>query len=76
MSAGNLRRELSARGQQLAASFSYVHESTSGDVPSVIFGRTSSQRHGNFFPASYRNICSNPEWARRLSKVHTGSRGV
>ena len=28
-------------------------------------------RHGNFLDASYRAICGNPEWARRLQKAHT-----
>jgi hypothetical protein len=42
--------------------------------PSVIFGCNESRQHGNFYPASYRNICAHPEWARRLAKVHTGSR--
>ena len=50
-----------------------VHELTTGEMPSVIFGCNESRQHGNFYPASYRNICANPEWARRLAKVHTGS---
>ena len=28
-------------------------------------------RHGNFLDASYRAICGNPEWARRLRKAHS-----
>ena len=27
-------------------------------------------RHGNFLDASYRDICGNQEWARRLQKAH------
>jgi hypothetical protein len=72
--AGELRRELSARNQQIALTTGSVHETTAADVPSVIFGRNESREHGNFYPASYRNICTRPEWARRLAKVHTGSR--
>ena len=30
--------------------------------------------HGNFIAASYKRICADPEWARRLNKVHTGKR--
>ena len=31
----------------------------------------------NFLPdVVYRNICAHPEWARRLAKVHTGSRSA
>ena len=72
--AADLRRELSVRGQQIAAMNASVHELTAGETPSVIFGRNESRLHGNFYPSSYRNICANPEWARRLAKVHTGSR--
>lgn len=34
----------------------------------------SGTRHGNFIDASYRRILANPEWAKRLSKAHTGKR--
>jgi len=69
-----LRRELSVRGQEIAVATGSLHELTTAETPSVIFGRTENHQHGNFYPASYRNICANPEWARRLAKVHTGSR--
>src|SRR5580693_3479217 len=72
--AANLRRELSVRGQQIAFINKLLHELTGSETPSVIFGRNESSQHGNFYPASWRNICANPEWARRLAKVHTGSR--
>ncbi|PYV80125.1 MAG: hypothetical protein DMG93_19635, partial [Acidobacteria bacterium] len=74
MRGGDLRRELSTRNQEIAATNGSLHELTAGETPSVIFGCDESQQHGNFFPASYRNICANPEWARRLAKVHTASR--
>ncbi|MFZ1009660.1 MAG: hypothetical protein WAN65_22670 [Candidatus Sulfotelmatobacter sp.] len=69
-----LRRELSVRGQQIATATGSVHDLTPGEMPSVIFGRDENRLHGNFHPASYRNICANPQWARRLRKVHTASR--
>lgn len=72
--AGELRRELSVRGQNIAARHQSLHELTEGSVPSVIFGRDEVRRHGNFYPVSYRNICSSQDWARRLTKVHTASR--
>ena len=68
-----LRRELSVRGRQIAAATGSVHELTPGEMPSVIFGSDENRRHGNFHPASYRNICANPQWARRLRKVHSAS---
>jgi len=71
---GNLRGELSLRNLQRAAIDGSLHEVTTGEVPSVIFGRGNDGRHGNFHPVSYRNIQANAEWARRLTKVHTSSR--
>jgi hypothetical protein len=72
--AAALRCELSVRGRQIAIASGSLHELTAAEVPSVIFGRGENHRHGNFYPTSYRNICANPKWARRLAKVHTGSR--
>jgi len=69
-----LRRELSVRGQEIAVATGSLHELTTAETPSVIFGRTENHQHGNFYPASYRNICANAEWVRRLAKVHTSSR--
>jgi hypothetical protein len=74
--AGALRQELSVRNQQIAVVNGSVHELTAGEMRSVIFGCDESRQHGNFYPASWRNICANPEWARRLAKVHTGSRSA
>jgi hypothetical protein len=64
------------RGRQIAAMNGSVHELTASAMPSVIFGQNESRQHGNFYPASWRNICANPGWARRLAKVHTGSRSA
>jgi hypothetical protein len=48
-----LRRDLSARNQQIAITSGSVHQLTAGEMPSVIFGRKESHQHGNFHPASY-----------------------
>jgi hypothetical protein len=71
-----LRRELSARGRELARTQKLLHDSTPGSNPVIIFGRDENGRHGNFHPDSYASICANPAWARRLTKVHTASRRV
>jgi hypothetical protein len=71
---GALRQEISVRNQQIAAVSGSLHALTIGEVPSVIFGCGEDHRHGNFHSVSYRNICANPDWARRLLKVHTASR--
>jgi hypothetical protein len=70
----DLRRELSVRGQEMALANKLLHELTAGETPSVIFGPNESRQHGNFYPASYRNICAHPEWRGRLTKIHTASR--
>ncbi|MEO6830178.1 MAG: hypothetical protein ABI164_10255 [Acidobacteriaceae bacterium] len=71
-----LRTELSLRSLRLAATHGFLYERTDGQVPGIIFGRSEDGRHGNFHPLSYRRICSNPQWAKRLEKVHTASKRV
>jgi hypothetical protein len=69
-----LRRDLSERASHLARTQNLLHDESPGPTSVVIFGRDEQGRHGNFHPASYANICANPAWLRRLSKVHTASR--
>jgi hypothetical protein len=75
-SASLLRRDINARAQHIATISCLLHEQTTGQSPSIIFGRDEQSRHGNFHPASYAAICANPDWARRLTKVHTAHRRV
>jgi hypothetical protein len=69
-----LRAELSLRNLKYAESHRLLYECTDGLVPSVIFGHDSEGKHGNFHPLSYKTICSNPRWLKRLGKVHTAGR--
>jgi hypothetical protein len=69
-----LRRDLSVRAHHLARAHTLLHDVSPGASQVVIFGRDEEGRHGNFHPAAYKSICANPEWARRLTKVHTASR--
>ena len=71
-----LRTELSLRNLRLATTHGFLYERTDGQVPSIIFGRGDDGRHGNFHLLSYQRICSDPQWAKRLEKVHTASRRV
>ena len=75
-SSSMLRRELSVRAAAMAKEESLLHDLSPGTSPVVLFGRDDAGRHGNFHAASYASICANPEWARRLTKVHTASRRV
>lgn len=69
-----LRRELSARNLQRASAFE--HETTWGEVPSVVYAEAEDGSHGNFFPASYRRILAHPEWCLRLEKAYSASRRI
>jgi hypothetical protein len=68
------RSELSLRNLRFASINGLLHERTDGQVPSIIFGRDEDGRHGNFHPSAYQRICNNPDWTKRLDKVHTASR--
>ena len=67
--AGLLRSEVLVRNSARAEGL--LHEVTRGRA--VVFA-PEGNAHGNFITASYKRICADPEWARRLSKVHTGRR--
>jgi hypothetical protein len=69
-----LRRDLSERAHHLARMGNLLHDVSPGSIPAVIFGRDEQGRHGNFDPNAYTQICANPAWLLRLSKVHTASR--
>ncbi|HEX5235804.1 MAG TPA: hypothetical protein VFW25_10795 [Silvibacterium sp.] len=73
LSATELRREMiarnHARGQQFA------HEVSWGPSASVLFEEAEGL-HGNFLPASWARIASNPAWRKRLAKSYTASRFV
>jgi hypothetical protein len=73
LSSNGLRRDLSRRNGERARDFE--HELSYGAVPSVIY-QEQEGGHGNFIAASYRAICKNAEWRRRLEKVYTGGRWV
>jgi len=69
-----LRQELAHLNLERAAA-GFDHELTMGEVPSLLYQGQDGQ-HGNFLPASYRAICANPDWRRRLAKCYTGTRRV
>ncbi len=69
-----LRRELSTRNQARAVAF--AHETSYGSTPSVVYQQAEDGTHGNFFPASYRQILAHSAWAARLQKAYTGSRRI
>jgi len=65
---------LANRAKQYAEARSLPHCLSYGDQLAVCFEPVDELRHGNFLAASYRAIAGNPEWRRRLGKIHTGAR--
>ena len=63
-----LRLELMARNRAFARD--YVHVESYGEPPVIVYS-PDRHGHGNFFPAAYAAILSQPEWLRRFDKVHT-----
>lgn len=72
-SSNALRRELSQRN--LARAKEHPHELSYGAICSVVY-QENGRNHGNFLPVSYRSICANPEWRRRLTKAYSGAKWV
>jgi hypothetical protein len=72
--AGSLRRELSQRAEQHALKHGLPHCLSYGRSPTVCYERYGDSRHGNFLPGTYKAILRNPNWRRRLQKVHSQGR--
>jgi hypothetical protein len=74
-SVGLLRAELGLRAEQYARSYGLPHCLSYSQPPTVCFERyDDDSRHGNFLAATYRAMLRNPNWRRRLQKVHSQGR--
>jgi hypothetical protein len=70
--AAALRRDLADCARKYALAEALPHCLSYGEAPIICFEPYhDNSRHGNFFPASYKAICADPAWQRRLAKVHT-----
>lgn len=73
--AQNLRRELSHRNQVFAKRQNLAHQNSYGELPIACYVPSEDDsEHGNFLPETYRAIAQNPNWSRRLGKVHAQAR--
>ena len=72
--AHTLRCDLANRAKRYADARSLPHLLSYGAPSVVCFQPFDNCLHGNFLPASYKAITSNPQWRRRLTKVHTSAR--
>jgi hypothetical protein len=72
ISAAPLRRALADQARTYAHARSIPYCSSYADTPVVCFSPyENGSRHGNFLDRSYKAIQRNPEWNKRLRKVHT-----
>jgi hypothetical protein len=72
MRAADLRRVLADQAKKYAQNESIPHCFSYGESPAVCFSPCDSgSKHGNFLDRSYKAILANPEWIKRLAKVHT-----
>jgi hypothetical protein len=70
-----LRQELIARNRSYATLNALPHVMSYGELPVVVYQQSECGRsHGNFIPASYRAILGQPQWRKRLEKVHAQGR--
>jgi restriction endonuclease-like protein len=70
-----LRRDLAERAHEYAQVNVLPHCLSYGEDRIVCFAPYDDEsRHGNFLHGSYKAIRANPEWRRRLVKVHTQAR--
>ncbi|HXB21499.1 MAG TPA: hypothetical protein VNV88_08960 [Candidatus Solibacter sp.] len=73
--ASQLRHELCARNAAFASSNKLAYVSSYGAVPVIVYApQADGLSHGNFFDRSYAAILKNPQWARRLEKIHAQAR--
>ena len=66
-----LKTEIAALNNAYAAAKQLPHAISYGDLPVTIYLQSQCGRHhGNFISASYRAIVNNPQWRKRLQKIH------
>ena len=66
-----LRSQIRTRAQSWATSNYLPHYVSLGNSQTVVFEEDiNTHLHGNFHPASWSSINSNPLWQKRLGKVH------
>lgn len=73
--AAALRLDLAECAHRYALAQALPHCLSYGEAPIVCFEPShDNSYHGNFFQSSYKTICKNPAWRKRLAKVHTLAR--
>ena len=70
--AAQLRQELSARNSAYAQSQKLPHVLSYGEMPVIVYEPLpEANGHGNFLATTYAAILGQPDWRRRLEKIHS-----
>ena len=70
-----LRQELIVRNHAYVRRMGMPFVTSPGELPVVVYQPSEcGQYHGNFIAPSYQAILKNPQWRRRLEKVHAQAR--
>jgi hypothetical protein len=69
--ASHLRHELCARNREYARENKLEHVESYGSMPVIVYRPGPGEvRHGNFLDETYSAIAGNPDWRKRLGKIH------
>lgn len=71
--ASHLRHELCVRNREYANAHRLAHVESYGSLPVIVY-EPRGNRHGNFLDQTYSAIQSNPDWRKRLDKIHAQAR--
>lgn len=72
--ASHLRHEICVRNSEYAKTKKLEHVESYGSMPVIVYRPDDTGRHGNFLDETYAAILGNPEWSRRLQKIHAQAR--
>ncbi len=72
--ASRLRHELCVRNREFAKANQLVYVESYGSMPVIVYEPDEWGRHGNFLDETYAAILGDPEWSKRLDKVHAQAR--
>lgn len=71
--ASQLRHELCVRNRAYALGNKRAHVESYGSMPVIVY-QPDEDRHGNFLDETYAEILGNPDWRKRLEKIHAQGR--
>ena len=71
--ASRLRHELCVRNRAYATENRLAHVESYGSMRVIVY-QPDEDRHGNFADEAYTAMLRNPDWRKRLDKIHARAR--